>query len=306
MTHKIPLETRQRILDSLVPLGERLFDHSHRLFEAGFTAWTVYYEDDIAGCSEAHIEFHRKFLVEVAKEEIGNGDLFCVMLWGAGTGYKSELLTRLRRERDAAGFNSDFFYQNRSEGWRCWLSPCLIERHRVRAQESERDNQLLEIRNTRLREEKAKEAARLAKAEWPPTSGETKARRFIARRLMDEALPDFNFRFREDLSIPGWIVFSRPLQEDWELRFGVVIGSSQLEAHLFGCKTSLRRELLVWPTLYHKDEYIEVLLHYSAVEFSPTYHNYRNNNDFEVCIRAVLFLYKLEHDFLVSTFCANI
>jgi hypothetical protein len=146
----------------------------------------------------------------------------------------------------------------------------------------------------------------LARVEWPPNWGQTKARRFIARRLMDEALLDLNFRFRKDLSIPGWIVFSRPLQADWELRFGLGIATLHLSPHLFACKTSLRKELKVWPTLYDPQEYVEVMLHRAAVDFASTYHHFRNNGDFEVSVRAVLFLYKLEHDFIVSTFCANV
>jgi hypothetical protein len=32
------------------------------------------FEDGIAGCNAENLEFHRKFLIEVAKEEIGNGE----------------------------------------------------------------------------------------------------------------------------------------------------------------------------------------------------------------------------------------
>jgi hypothetical protein len=47
---KIPIEARQHMLSALVALGERLFDHSQRLQEASFTAWTVFYDDSTVGC----------------------------------------------------------------------------------------------------------------------------------------------------------------------------------------------------------------------------------------------------------------
>jgi hypothetical protein len=163
---KIPSETRQRLLNSFVPIGERLFEHTDRLFNAGFKAFMPLYEDSIAGCDQDKIELHQQFLVEAAKEEIGNGDLLGVVLWGAGTGYKSELLTQLRRARDAEGHGRDYYFQQSSRGekWRCWLSPCWIERWRIGFQEPERDTRLLAIRNTRLKEEKAKETARIVKS----------------------------------------------------------------------------------------------------------------------------------------------
>jgi hypothetical protein len=306
---KIPSETRQRLLNSFVPIGERLFEHTDRLFNAGFKAFMPLYEDSIAGCDQDKIEFHQQFLVEAAKEEIGNGSQFGVVLWGAGTGYKSELLTQLRRSSDAEGYGRDYYFQHDSpdaEIWRCWLSPCWIERWRIGFQEPERDTRLLAIRNTRLKEEKAKETARICQIDWASTAGGTRARRAMAKRILSEALVEFGFSFRKDLSIPGWFVFSRPLRNGWELRFGVEIANHHQKTHIFACKNNLRRELLVWPSLYDPSEYVEILLDNTALEFLRTYNTFENDGELEVNLRAILFLYKLEHEFLTEVISKNI
>jgi hypothetical protein len=68
----------------------------------------------------------------------------------------------------------------------------------------------------------------------------------------------------------------------------------------------LRKELLVWPTLYDPSEYVEVLLQETALEFPRTYRNFENDYEFEVNLRAILFLYKLEHEFLTEVISKNI
>jgi hypothetical protein len=128
----------------------------------------------------------------------------------------------------------------------------------------------------------------------------------MAKRILSEALVEFGFSFRKDLSIPGWFVFSRLICDGWELRFGVEIASLHLHSHIFVCKTSLRKELLVWPTLYDPSEYVEVLLQRTALEFTRTYHHFKSDYELEVNLRAILFLYKLEHEFLTEVISKNI
>jgi hypothetical protein len=165
----------------------------------------------------------------------------------------------------------------------------------------------LSIRNARLKEERAKEVQRLCQIDWSSsTKHQTKERRATAKRILNEALGELGFGARPNLSVPGWIVLSRPIADQWELRFGIAISSSNVYEHIFACKTSLRKELLVWPTLYDPSEYVEVLLQNTALEFGRTYHSFRNSHEFEVDLRAILFLYGLEHDFIIKTITENI
>jgi hypothetical protein len=306
-TAKIEFETRQRLLGLFTAIGERLFKHSEHMRSAGYSAWVPLFEDSVAGCNVDNLEFHKEFLIEAAKEEIGNGEGGGIVLWGGGRGYKSPLLSELRRERDAAGFGWDYFKGSNRDTWQCWLSPCWKERWRIRAQEPERLAQLLAIRNARLKEERVKQVERLCQVEWSSsTKHQTKERRAVAKRILGEALGEFGYRPRPDLSIPGWIVHSRPIADQWELRFGIAISSSTLYEHIFACKTSLRKELLVWPTLYDPSEYVEVLLENTALEFGRTYHSFNNSQEFEINLRAILFLYGLEHEFIIRIISENI
>ena len=75
--------------------------------------------------------------------------------------------------------------------------------------------------------------------------------------------------------------------------------------HIFACKNSLRKELLVWPSLYHPSEYVEVMLKRMALKFG-TYHNFKTDEELEINLRAILFLYQLEHDFILACILSNI
>jgi hypothetical protein len=308
ISSKIEPETRQRILNSFTPMGERLFTHSEQMFATGFSAWIPVFEYTFAGCGAENIEFHKRFLVEAAKEEISNGYLGGVVLGGVGSGYKSPLISDLRRERDKAGFGWEFFKDPRNERdhWKCWLSPCWKERERIRLQEPERRSQLLKLLKENLKLERAKETDQICRVKWSSTPNRTSERRSVAKSILGDSLGELGYRLRDDLSIPGWNVFSRPAAKEWELRFGIELQNLHVYTHIFACKNSLHKELLVWPSLYHPSEYVEVLLQDTAVDFGATYRYFKTDQELEINLRAILFLYQLEHDFILACILSNI
>jgi hypothetical protein len=302
----IPFSVRKNVLESLLPLGERLFSNSEKLQRAGFTAYLPLLEDSVAGCSKEQQTIHWRFLIEAAKEEIGNGDLPGVVLWGVGPGYKSELLSDLRRSRDTAGYDRNFFHENNSEHWKCWLSPCWIERWRIAFEEPQRHIELLNLRNSRFREERLKESTRFSLFDKAIVANELRAYGALAKQVLEDPLLEIGFRFRKHISKKQWSVWSSFLCENWELRLGVEISDHTIKPHLFACHSDLRKNPIGWPSLYHSEEYVEILFEKSALEFSRTYRRFESLSELEINLRAFQFLLKLEHEFVRDAVLTNL
>ncbi len=214
----LTVEDAKAIASAVYPAGERLYEHLSRMQEAGFEAFLPRSRFIESFCpSREELDTHRRYRVETAKELLG----FLLPL-SLDRAYRSPFIRELRTQRDQSNGvpESELAdrYSREEGAWRIEIDPC--ERNRMIALVADRPanearwSAVLEAELRQMQIEAQRDASEFSKRYGFDREG----RYALYTAVMERETVPLGFAFNARGSCPDYPVFSKAINENWELR----------------------------------------------------------------------------------------
>lgn len=212
----LSFEAQTELLSSLVPLGEGFVDRAEQMTAAGFASFEPLMTFQESFCSSPEDRtVHRRYMVELAKERLGNPPPYPHLRDEWASGYRSPFLTELRQARARAG--NSFETYDKSKPWLSELSPCRFAEMQLNytdpAEYDRRKRPFLEEqRRLRFREVDV-HATELSSRFGPEKSDRLR----LCRAVVAETYGRYGFQHDVARSTSACLVFSKPMVSIWSL-----------------------------------------------------------------------------------------
>jgi hypothetical protein len=204
------------ILSRLANLADRAEELSVQLQKAGFDSFVAYQSFLASFCEQTEKSGHQRYLIEVAKTEIGTPDRVSGFLAGRELGFRSPLLAAMRAERDRTN-GVTFEALTGPDIWKREIDPCARRMKRLEFSAdpvvAERRRQMNLDRSRRREAEIAQHASERGQSF---TFDSTGCSRFVAE-VMESDLTPFEFAYDRRRSRRFFPVLSKPLTPSWDL-----------------------------------------------------------------------------------------
>jgi hypothetical protein len=199
-----------------VPLGEGFYDRGEQMAAAGFASFRplMTFRESFCSSPEDRIA-HRMYMIELAKERLGNAPPYPHLRDEWASGYRSPFLTELRQARARAG--NSFEAYDKSKPWLSELSPCrFVEMQLNYTDPAEYDRRkrsfLEEQRSLRCRE------IEMYATELSSRFGLEKSDRLnLCKAVVTDVFGQYGFQHDSVRSTKSCLVFSKPIVSIWSL-----------------------------------------------------------------------------------------
>lgn len=299
---RLSFEQANAICRRFVPIGDNLFTYIERLKEANFSAFVPYHEflDSFASCPE-DLRVHRRYQIELAKLRLGRPH---PMRRSSATWrqvFFSPFIQHLREERDRANGVPETELSRRypwgEAAWRREIDPC--ERNKVYASVNDEEfyearwNAMLEERRQRLVAEVPIHATGLAK----DYNLSKKGRYSFFTAAMKRDAAKLGFHYDAGKSYPDFPVFSKPINDDWDLCWAI-------EEPEFFFMDPMSGSFDPYLELRHKKlsgsigkakvgDFLHIEYNHIVIGFGNAYWQFYDLDELETVVRAHLFFYSL-------------
>lgn len=314
---QLPEHVLFRLAADCLPIAERYFVNGNHLTRLGFRRHDLklHIGDDL--CKPEEIEESKKVWQEIAKELVASyGPRPFPIHWHMA-GFKSDLLERIRRQREKDGLTFEWETNAGLERWKYQLAPVdrILQREGLAYTGMNSDPWKEHLRNYwKLHEDIIKlETNDLVdtsylpdisvkseneQQQWP-TREQVKELRLIALSLLNDQLAPHEFTHSKKLSGASWVVFLKEIAPNIQLRFGFELGHQTLKSHLFVCKDGLpKRPDGPLGNLYKWQDHFEIRLT-DATPGGARYEWFRSPAELVISLKAAVAIYSLEEKYIL-------
>jgi hypothetical protein len=177
---------------------------------AGLNSFRPLMEFEESFCqSPEQVSLHRQYMIELAKERLGNAPPYPFLRDTWVGGYRSPFLDHLRELRAQAG--NSFESYDRSKRWLIELSPCKFNETELRYTQSAEHRRRKAPYLERRRELRLGEIARYSSGMSAQFGLGKKGRLRLARAVIEECLPPGEFKYDSWRATSSLLVFSKEL-----------------------------------------------------------------------------------------------